>query len=123
MGAVYFKGEAEFKEGSPFTGGGEKALRDEAYGAVRALDVLTGKKVWEFKLNSPAWAGLLSTAGGLVFGGSDEGNLYALDAATGKPVWDFQSGGRIRASPISFLMDGKQVVAVSANRVLYVFGL
>jgi alcohol dehydrogenase (cytochrome c) len=34
----------------------------------------------------------MATAGGLVFGGSDEGNVFALDAETGKPLWDFQSG-------------------------------
>src|SRR5262249_58338174 len=52
--------------------------------AVRALDVLTGEQRWEFKLHSPPWAGLLSTAGGLVFGGASEGNFFALDAQTGR---------------------------------------
>jgi alcohol dehydrogenase (cytochrome c) len=66
---------------------------------------------------------VLSTAGGLVFSGSDEGNFYALDARTGKALWDFQTGGAIVANPISFAVDGKQRVAISADRVLYVFGL
>jgi alcohol dehydrogenase (cytochrome c) len=66
---------------------------------------------------------VLATAGGLVFSGSDEGNFYALDAGSGKPLWDFQTGGRIAANPVSFTIDGKQHVAVAANRVLYVFGL
>jgi alcohol dehydrogenase (cytochrome c) len=63
---------------------------------------------WEFKLHSPPWAGVLSTAGGLVFGGSDEGNFYALDALTGKPLWDFQTGGPMFSNPISFALDGRQ---------------
>ncbi|MBK7372962.1 MAG: PQQ-binding-like beta-propeller repeat protein [Saprospiraceae bacterium] len=46
---------------------------------------------WEFKLQSPPWSGLLSTAGGLVFGGSVEGNFYALDADTGQSKWPFQT--------------------------------
>ncbi|MEO7649700.1 MAG: PQQ-binding-like beta-propeller repeat protein [Bryobacteraceae bacterium] len=66
---------------------------------------------------------MMATAGGLVFSGSDEGNFYALDAKTGKPLWDFQTGGMITANPVSFQIDGKQCVAIAANRTLYVFGL
>jgi alcohol dehydrogenase (cytochrome c) len=79
--------------------------------------------VWEFRLHSPPWAGVLSTAGGLVFSGSDEGNFFALDAKTGQPLWDFQTGGQIAANPISFAIDGRQQVAIAADRVLYVLGL
>ena len=61
--------------------------------------------------------------GGLVFGGSQEGNFYALDAETGEPLWQFQTGGAIRANPISFSMDGAQQIAIAAGSVLYVFGL
>ena len=68
-------------------------------------------------------AGILSTAGGLVFSGSDEGNFFALDAASGAPLWEFQTGGSIGANPISFTLDGHQCVAIAADRVLYVFGL
>src|SRR6266508_3004762 len=124
MGAYYYKGEAEYKPGTFFAGGGERVLDgDKAYGAVRALDVTTGKMKWEFRLQSPPWAGVLATAGGVVFGGSNEGNFFALDAATGKPLWDFQTGGAIAANPISFLIDGKQHVAIAAGQALFVFGL
>ncbi|HTS78872.1 MAG TPA: PQQ-dependent dehydrogenase, methanol/ethanol family [Bryobacteraceae bacterium] len=124
MGSYYYKGEAEYKPGTFFAGGGERALNgDDAYGAIRALDVSTGRRKWEFRLQSPPWAGVLGTAGGLVFGGSNEGNFYALDAVTGKPLWDFQTGGGIAANPISFLIDGKQVVAIAAGHAIFVFGL
>lgn len=124
MGSVYYKTEAEYKPGNWFGGGGERALKgDLAYGAIRALDVNSGKQIWEFRLKSPPWAGLLSTAGGLVFGGSNEGNFFALDARTGKPLWDFQTGGAIEANPVSFLIDGKQHVAVAAGQAVFVFGL
>jgi alcohol dehydrogenase (cytochrome c) len=66
---------------------------------------------------------VLATAGGLVFSGTDEGNFFALDAGTGKPLWDFQTGGPIAANAISFNVDGRQHVAIAADRVLYVFGL
>jgi alcohol dehydrogenase (cytochrome c) len=124
MGAYYFKGEAKYEPGKAFLGGGEQALGgDKAWGAVRALDVMTGKMVWEFKLLSPPWAGLLSTAGGLVFGGSNEGHFYALDARTGKSLWHFQTGGPIRANPVSFALDGQQYIAIAAGNAILVFGL
>jgi alcohol dehydrogenase (cytochrome c) len=105
-------------------GGGEQPLLgDEAYGAVRALDVFTGKLKWEFRLHSPLWSGVLSTAGGLVFGGTNEGNLFALDAETGKALWDFQTGGAVRSNPISFSVDGRQYVAAAAGFSVFVFAL
>ena len=103
MGSVYYKTGVEYKPGTYYTGGSEKRLDEESWGAVRALDVKTGKQAWDFKLPSPTWAGVLATAGGLVFSGSNEGNFYALDAKTGKPLWHFQTGGAIRSGPMSFL--------------------
>ena len=124
IGATYFKGEAAYQPGTFFAGGGEQQLpHDDAFGAIRALEATTGKMAWEFRTHTPPWAGVLSTAGGLVFGGSDEGNFFALDAKTGKPLWDFQAGGGIYANPISFAIDGRQQIAIAADRVLYVFGL
>ncbi len=124
MGAYYYKGEAVYKPGLWYTAGGERRLGgDKAWGAVRALEVTTGKMMWEFRLHSPPWAGVLATAGGLVFSGSDEGNFYALDALSGKPLWDFQTGGSVESNPISFLIDGKQHIAVAAGYSLFVFGL
>lgn len=123
IGATYFKRKAEFKEGTFFAGGGEREMpADDAFGAIRALDASTGEIKWEFRLHSPPWAGVLSTAGGLVFSGSDEGEFYALDAKTGEPLWYFQTGGPIAANPISFSVDGHQRIAIAADRVLYVFG-
>lgn len=123
-GGIYFKREAEFKIGTMFGGGGEDELPvEDGWGAIRAVEATTGKKKWEFRLNSPATAGILSTAGGLVFSGADEGNFFALDAATGKPLWEFQTGSSVHANPISFLLDGHQCIAIAADRVLYVFSL
>jgi alcohol dehydrogenase (cytochrome c) len=123
-GSVYFKRDTEFKAGTLYAGGGENEFSpDDAWGAIRALNAKDGSLCWEFKLYSPPWAGVMATAGGLVFSGSDEGNFYALDARNGKPLWDFQTGGRISANPISFNVGGRQRIAISADRVLYVFGL
>ena len=122
IASIYFKRKAEYKPGTFFAGGGEAQPPGGAEaGAIRALEAATGRMRWEFKLHSAPWAGVLSTAGGLVFSGSDEGNFFALDAKTGKPLWDFQTGGRIAANPISFNIDGRQCIAIAAGRVLYVF--
>jgi alcohol dehydrogenase (cytochrome c) len=78
--------------------------------------------VWEFPLHSPPWSGVLSTAGGLVFGGANEGHFFALNAATGKPLWRFPTGGPVQSNPVSFMSNGKQLVAVAAGHALFVFG-
>jgi len=124
MGSVYYKAEVEYEEGQPFLGGGEQALGgDDAAGAIRALDVLSGEQLWEFRLHSPPWAGVMATAGGLVFGGSNEGNVFVLDALTGIPLWDFQTGGAVRTNPMAFAIDGKQRIVSIGGRTLFVFGL
>jgi alcohol dehydrogenase (cytochrome c) len=123
MGSLYFKTAVEYRPGTYYTGGSEKRLDEESWGAVRALDVKTGKKAWDFALPSPTWAGVLSTAGGLVFSGSTEGNFFALDAKTGKPLWQFQTGGPIRSGPMSFAMDGRQHVAIAGGHAVFVFAL
>ena len=123
VGSTYFKREAQYKPGTFFAGGGETRIPEkEQWGAIRALEVATGKLAWEFRLVTPPWSGILSTAGGLVFSGSNEGNIFALDAHTGKPLWDFQGGGPVMANPIAFQIDGKQHIAIAAGRTLYVFG-
>lgn len=124
MGSYYFKGEANYEPGKVFVGGGERRLDgDKAWGAVRALHADSGERAWDFRTPSPLWTGVMATAGGLVFGGSNEGNFFALDAKTGEALWDFQTGGAIRSNPISFLVDGKQWVVTSAGQAYFAFGL
>jgi len=123
-GAVYFTRDQKFEEGKWFLGGRFIFKpNEERTGAVRALDPETGSLKWEYKLHSPPWAGLLSTAGGVVFGGSDEGHFYALDDQTGRLLWRFPTGGKILSSPVSFLVDGRQQVAIAAGHDIVVFGL
>jgi alcohol dehydrogenase (cytochrome c) len=107
-----------------FNGGGFRSVPGEQdWGAIRAFDPATGNLKWEHKLFSAPWAGLLSTAGNLVFGGTNEGQVFALQASTGKLLWRFQAGGSARSNPISYSVGGKQYVAVTVGNALYVFGL
>ena len=108
-----------------FTGSGGSALGPSP-NVVRALDAATGAKRWEY-YTPPAGerltiGGMLATAGGLVFGTSG-GSLFALDAATGKELWSVGLGGHTRAPPISFTLEGQQVIAVLAGRAMFLFGL
>jgi alcohol dehydrogenase (cytochrome c) len=123
-GELYYVGEADYQPGARFDGGGIRLIPgEESYGAVRALRAATGELAWEFRLHSPPWAGVLSTAGGLVFGGTDEGDVFALDSASGKPLWRFQTGGKIRSNPMSYQSDGKQFITMAAGSAVFTFGL
>ena len=123
-GTAFYKTKGDYKAGEIFTSGGNRGIAGvEPSGSIKALEVETGKIKWEFKLHSPPWAGLLSTAGGLVFGGSSEGVFFAVDANSGKPLWRFPTGGPIYANPNSFLVEGKQHVTIAAGNALFAFAL
>jgi alcohol dehydrogenase (cytochrome c) len=83
----------------------------------------TGEIQWEHRILSPPWAGVLSTAGNLVFSATPSGNFYALDARTGRELWHFNGGDRVFASPITFLSRGKQLITIPIGDVLVAFGL
>jgi alcohol dehydrogenase (cytochrome c) len=92
---------------------------------VQALDASTGVKRWEYRPPRPkvfGFGGMLTTAGGLVFGTSG-GSLFALNAASGKELWHVSLGGDTDAPPISFTLEGRQVIAVWAGRAMFLFGL
>jgi alcohol dehydrogenase (cytochrome c) len=91
---------------------------------VRALDAASGQLKWEYSLptSNREYSGLLAIEGGLVFGAVG-GVLFALDMDTGREVWRLPLGGSTVAAPISFSIDGRQVIALAAGRALFVFGL
>ncbi len=125
QGNIYFTAEATYKAGSNFTGGGGKPIPNEpGYGAVRAIVPESGEIKWEHRLVTPPWAGVMATAGNLLFGGTNEGNFFALDARTGKHLWRFPSGGQIISNPITYLASNKQQqVAIATGDILMVFAL
>jgi len=92
---------------------------------VRALDLVTGKVQWDFEQvgSSHYGAGLLSTAGGLVFAGDDRGNLTGHDARTGKPLWHFYTGQSITSSPMTYSLRDRQYIALTAGSDVIAFGL
>jgi alcohol dehydrogenase (cytochrome c) len=124
----FFKTDApEFRPGEPFFGGGggggARFRPEESSGRLIAMKPETGDIQWEHRILAPPWAGVLSTAGNLVFSATPAGNFYALDARTGKELWRFNGGDRVYASPITFLSRGKQIVTLPIGDVLVAFGL
>jgi PQQ-dependent dehydrogenase (methanol/ethanol family) len=81
-----------------------------------AWDPLAGKKVWGIKEDLPFLGGAMSTAGGLVFYGNQHGELKAVDAKSGNVLWKFNVGTGILQSPVTYMLDGKQYLAVVAGR-------
>jgi alcohol dehydrogenase (cytochrome c) len=106
-------------------GGGEQIPKEPGKFYLRAIDYTTGKRVWEYPMPGPGtmWAGTVSTAGGVIFFGDDDGNLVAVDAVSGKHLWHYATGQRLTASPITFEAGGKQYVSIAAGTEMYTFGL
>jgi PQQ-dependent dehydrogenase (methanol/ethanol family) len=85
---------------------------------LRAIDPQTGKIVWEKPLtgsHEANYSGVLSTAGGLVFHGETAGGFAAVDGKTGKTLWYLPTNDAWRASPMTYMVDGHQYVAVAAG--------
>jgi alcohol dehydrogenase (cytochrome c) len=94
---------------------GFQYLPGAAYGKVMAIQPNTGEVAWEVKTRSPMGAGMLATAGGLVFTGDAEGNFAAYDAENGGLLWSYQRGSGIRAEPITYRLDGRQYIAIPSG--------
>ena len=97
-------------------GGGTPPLTPGAdhFGEVQAWNVDTGRKVWTHNwAKSPNWGSMMATAGGLVFtGGTNDRKIHAFDARDGKLLWEAPTPSGILAPPSSFMVDGKQYIAV-----------
>jgi len=92
-------------------------------GTVRAIDYHTGKTVWSHHWPSAGGgaAGMLTTAGKLLFTGDPVQHLVAFDPANGNILWHAGLTANVSNGPITYLLDGRQYVAVGAGDSLYVF--
>ena len=119
------RGGKEYVPGERFTGGAGQRSRDtRAYGALRALDPITGEASLGVRVHQSATSGLLTTASGLAFSGDAEGNFLAIDSRTGKFLWRFQMGSALHGtSAITYMLDGRQHVLVPAGTTLTAWAL
>ena len=103
-----------YKKGAAYLGAGFtiKPNYEDHIGSLKAINPETGDWVWEYKNEAPLWSGVMTTAGGLVFFGTPEGEFIALDDETGEKLWSFQTGSGIVGQPITWEQDGEQYVSV-----------
>jgi len=95
-----------------------------ANSTLRALDYRTGKVVWNHETGEgESIAGILTTAGHLLFTADNAGNLLALDPASGKTLWHLNIGGELLASPMTYQLEGRQYVIIPIMDKLYAFAL
>ena len=123
---VYTSSSKEPEPKKNFSGGGAGPKPAEVgQFFLRAFDPKTGERSGSIPMTGPgeSWAGTVSTAGGVVFFGDDDGQLVAVDARTGKHLWHFQMGEGLTASPITYAVDGKQYVAIASATAIFSFGL
>jgi len=109
-----------YTAGSRFTGATTTfyvAPGADHIGEVQAWNVDTGKRVWTHPFaTSPTWGPMLATAGGVVFsGGTNDRQFRAFDASSGKVLWEFPTNSGIIGQPSSFMVDGKQYIAVQSG--------
>lgn len=124
----YLDEDAEYVPGKLYLGGfglpNEYAeFPDPNYvSAVRALDAVSGKRLWQYKVQAKSMSGLLTTAGNLLFGGGADGSFFALNAKTGEELWHLDLGGRVHAAPVTYLAGGRQYITIAAGAALFTFG-
>ena len=107
---------APWERGRLWLGSAFVAIPGEAqWGNVTAIDLATGKKVWQVKTDQPMMGGATATAGGLVFTGEGNGWFKAYDAKTGAVLWQFYCGAGVNSAPSIFSMDGEEFIVVAAG--------
>jgi glucose dehydrogenase len=113
----------KLREGVKWEGGQHLPL-GPATGTLTAIDVATGKIRWQIETEKRMLGtGTMTTAGGLLFYGEQQGVFNAADALTGKILWTARTGGRVRAPPITWELDGRQYVAIAAGEALFAYVL
>ena len=145
-GSIYRKEPVEYEAGRRFNGGagatvkpvpdapvmpGPAAARSPintwtsavGNGAVIAIDPRTGQAKWKFQMYDVTDAGILTTAGDVLFTGGREGYFHVLDARTGAVLWKTYLGGAIMSAPVTYSIDGKQYVIVNSGNVMASFAL
>ena len=117
--------ESAVPRGERYDGGGAARPRDQLnFGALRAIDPLTGDRKWEFRYPNVSSSGVLTTASGLVFSGDGDGNIMAFDSRTGKNLWHYKFGVGVRSTGgTTYMVDGRQYLLVPSGSALTAFAL
>jgi len=124
---LFSKKHGEWQAGREYMGGTARPAPGETFEkSLRAIDIQTGKIVWEVPQASgrtTASAGVFATASGLVFFGENGGDFVAVDAATGAVLWQFPTNHVWKASPMTYVFDHKQYIAIEAGQGIIAFAV
>lgn len=105
-------------------GGGEGPTRRVNYphpdsdgnlGELLVLDIPSGEVKWRYRSRAPVNTAALTTAGGLVFIGDWDRRMFAFDAENGDILWQTRVSTSAQGFPISYMVDGRQYVALPAS--------
>ena len=123
---LFFSQPQPFKPGETFYATGTKLPPNEhGQKMLLAYSLAAGKQAWRYPQvgNGDSWGGTVTTAGGLLFFGDDAGSLEAVEARTGRPLWHFNTGQTMHASPMTYMVDGVQYIAIAAGSEVFSFSL
>ena len=97
----------------------EMAEHPEVKVRIAAWDPVARQEVFRIDSGSGWNAGVLSTAGNLLFQGEGGGEFAAYRADTGQQLWSHQANTAIMASPVTFEIDGEQYVSIVGGWGIY----
>ena len=104
-----------------------RTLDDPGQKYLRAIDIETGKVAWEVPQVGPIdgkrVAGILGTAGGLLFYGDPSGYFIAADERNGKTMWRIPLNATIKTSPMTYTAGGEQFITLAVGANIMTFGL
>ena len=113
---------------SPGSWKNERPAEDPGKKYLRALDIETGKIVWEVPQIGPTdgkrVAGVLGDGRrDLCFMETPAASFVAVDERDGKTLWHFPLNATIKTSPMTYTVDGEQFVALAVGSNIMCFGL
>jgi alcohol dehydrogenase (cytochrome c) len=122
---IFTRVDQTWEAGKGFMGGTFAAAPEPARRVLRAIDIQTGRIAWELPQlgNVDSWGGVLATASDLVFFADDSGAFAAADAKSGKRLWSFETSQVWKASPMTYVFDNRQMLAIASGPNILAFGL
>jgi alcohol dehydrogenase (cytochrome c) len=112
---LYKARREELKPPAFWLGGAFVGTGEPEYGLFSAVDLNTGKVVWQKKTGRPMVGGALATAGGVVFVGTADKEFFAYDAKSGRQLWRYQAKAGVNAPPVTYSINGTQYITVAAG--------
>jgi quinoprotein glucose dehydrogenase len=105
------------------------------WGTLSAIDLNTGNYLWKIPFGeypalaangmkntgSENYGGPVLTASGLLFIGATlyDHKFHAFDSRTGKLLWETQLPYAGRATPATYMVDGKQYIVIATGAVRF----